>query len=76
LYSTAYKSETFCFSAARTIQDNHLSATEILNKLWLSGSRGVGGIASVSDGITSLELLDLEEDEFDDDEEEGDEFEE
>jgi hypothetical protein len=53
-----------------------LSASEVFNKLWLCGSRGVGAIASVSDGITSLELLDLEENEFDDDEDDGDEFEE
>ncbi|KAL3937490.1 MAG: hypothetical protein SGBAC_007427 [Bacillariaceae sp.] len=64
----------FCVLAARIIIQNESLETEVSNQMWLCGSRGVGGIASISDGVTSLELLDLEEDEFDDEDDE--EFEE
>ena len=39
----------------------------------LSGSRGIGGITINSQGITSLELLDLEEDEGEDDDDDEEE---
>ncbi len=40
-------------------------------RLMLSGSRGVGAVSSWSEGITTLELLDLEEDEEVDEKENG-----
>jgi CRISPR/Cas system CSM-associated protein Csm3 (group 7 of RAMP superfamily) len=42
-------------------------------RLMLSGSRGIGGVTLTTQGVTSLELLDLEEDEEEDVEEEEDE---
>lgn len=58
--------------SARIVGVSDDSMDPTFSKLWLSGSRGVGGVARMSQGITFLELLDLEEDEFEDDEEEED----
>jgi hypothetical protein len=38
-------------------------------KLMLCGSRGVGAIAVASEGVTSIELLDIQEDEGEEDDE-------
>lgn len=53
-----------------------LESTHNTSKLLLCGSRGVGGVAVTSQGITSFELLDLEEDEEADEEEEEEDFDE
>ncbi|CAJ1968858.1 unnamed protein product [Cylindrotheca closterium] len=68
--------ESAIFAQTRNIEESDSSETEATNQLWLCGSRGVGGVTSASDGVTSLELLDLEEDEFDDEDDDDDEFEE
>jgi hypothetical protein len=52
-----------------------LDSADATARLLLCGSRGVGGVALTSDGVTSLELLDVEEDE-EAQEEEDEEFEE
>jgi len=54
---------TSCAFIARKIKESDSLGADASSKLWLCGSRGVGGIACVSDGITSLELLDIEEEE-------------
>lgn len=55
--------------AARTILG--LDSADATSKLLLCGSRGVGCIAVAKEGVTMVELLDLEEDE---ESEEDDEF--
>lgn len=35
----------------------------VSSRLMLSGSRGIGGVFTTSQGVTTLDLLDLEEDE-------------
>jgi hypothetical protein len=58
------------FVAARVLSS--LESDNVRARLMLSGSRGIGGVTVNSQGVTSLELLDLEEDEGeeeDDDEE-------
>ena len=58
---------TFCFiswMAARRIAV--IDKADIKVKLMLCGSRGVGAIAMASEGVTSIELLDIEEDEEED----------
>jgi hypothetical protein len=41
----------------------------------LCGSRGVGGVATISDeGVISMDLLDLEDDEEEDDEEDDESY--
>jgi hypothetical protein len=52
-----------------------LESADNTSKLLLCGSRGVGGVAVTSQGVTLLELLDLEEDE-EAEEDEDEEFDE
>jgi hypothetical protein len=52
-----------------------LDSADNTSKLLLCGSRGVGGVAVTSQGVTLLELLDLEEDE-EAEEDEDEEFDE
>ena len=56
---------------ARTVGTLDSEDTEV--RLLLSGSRGVGAAALTNRGVTTVELLDLEEDEDYDDEDEFDE---
>jgi hypothetical protein len=54
-----------------------LDSADNTSKLLLCGSRGVGGVVAVtSQGVTLLELLDLEEDEEAEEDEDGEEFDE
>jgi hypothetical protein len=63
---------TFLLSAARTISKLESADAEV--QLMLCGSRGVGAVSVGSEGTTTIELLDLEEDEEpDEDEKEKDE---
>jgi len=56
------------FVAARVLSS--LESGHERARLMLSGSRGIGGVTVNSQGVTSLELLDLEEDEGEDNDEE------
>lgn len=60
------------FETARTIWQQESTTDSDVKRatLMLSGSRGIGGAITSIQGITSLELFDLEEDEEADDEEE------
>lgn len=62
----------FMLSTARTI--SKLESHDAQVQLMLCGSRGVGAVSFTYEGATTVELLDLEEDEEpDEDEEEYDE---
>lgn len=54
------------FVAARVLSS--LESGHERARLMLSGSRGIGGVTVNSQGVTSLELLDLEESEGEDEE--------
>eukprot|EP00980_Cylindrotheca_fusiformis_P020235 scaffold7316_cov123-Cylindrotheca_fusiformis.AAC.10 len=58
------------YAQSRIVGETDDSMDRTSSKLWLSGSRGVCGVARMSQGITFLELLDLEEHEFEDEDEE------
>jgi hypothetical protein len=67
-FSSVLSSMSVRFVAARVLSS--LESGHERARLMLSGSRGIGGVTVNSQGVTSLELLDLEEDDGEDDDDE------